>query len=161
MVETGTTMILVISTKQIIYSHHENPHNIIFLLLLFWRRLSVWIYGVRNTNSNIHLTWIVLKSNVMKMMHIINIQFNIIIIDCKRGYHWNFVTSRKPMSTSALPRSTLVFEGWKFPMLSSRAVNIYIIVNHRFLLGSCIFLYQTHSKPIWHLISVMKVFVKL
>ena len=42
-------------------------------------------YGVRNTNSNIHLTWIVLKPNVLKMMYLINIQYNILIIDCTRG----------------------------------------------------------------------------
>ena len=35
-----------------------------FTLNSEWRRMSVWIYGVRNTNSNIHLTWIVLKPNV-------------------------------------------------------------------------------------------------
>ena len=32
------------------------------------------------------------------------------------------------MSTWASPRSTLVFLGWQFPMLPSRAVNIYIMV---------------------------------
>ena len=40
---------------------------------------------------------------------------------------WEIVTPQKPMSTSASPQSTLVFTGWQFPMLSSRAVNIYII----------------------------------
>ena len=34
----------------------------------------------------------------------------------------------KPMSTEAKPRLTLVFEGWEFPMLPSRAVNIYHII---------------------------------
>ena len=29
------------------------------------RLMSIWIYGVRNTNSNIHLTGIVLKPNLM------------------------------------------------------------------------------------------------
>ena len=50
-----------------------------------WRRMSVWIYGVRNTNSYIHLTWIVLKPNVMETMYLINIQYNLIIIVCTRG----------------------------------------------------------------------------
>ena len=30
-----------------------------------WRCMSIWIYGVWYTKSNIHLTWIVLKPNVM------------------------------------------------------------------------------------------------
>ena len=34
MVETGTTMILVISTKQCIYSHHENPHYFFIIIIL-------------------------------------------------------------------------------------------------------------------------------
>ena len=34
----------------------------------FWRRMSVWIHEVRNTNTTIHLTWIVLKPNVMQTM---------------------------------------------------------------------------------------------
>ena len=38
------------------------------------------------------------------------------------------VTPQKPMSTSNLPQSTLVFSGWQFPMLPSRAVNIYIML---------------------------------
>ena len=35
---------------------------------------------------------------------------------------------RKPISTSTSPWSSLVFSGWQFPMLPSRAVNIYIII---------------------------------
>ena len=41
---------------------------------------------------------------------------------------WEIVTPRKPMSTEAKPRLTLVFEGWQFPMLPSRAVNNYYII---------------------------------
>ena len=37
----------------------------------------------------------------------------------------------KPMSTEAKPNLTLVFSGWQFPMLPSRAVNnYYIILNY-------------------------------
>ena len=43
-------------------------------------RMSVWIYGVRNTNSNIHSTWIVYKPNVMYTIYLIHIQYYIIII---------------------------------------------------------------------------------
>ena len=54
-----------------------------------WSRMSVQIYGVLNTNTNIHLTWIVLKPNVMQTMYLMNIQYiyNIIIIDFTRGLH--------------------------------------------------------------------------
>ena len=41
---------------------------------------------------------------------------------------WEIATPTKPMSTEAKPRLTFVFEGWQFPMLPSRAVNIYYIV---------------------------------
>ena len=41
---------------------------------------------------------------------------------------WEIVTSKKPMSTKAKLRLTLVFLGWQFPIcyiVPSRAVNIY------------------------------------
>ena len=41
----------------------------------------------------------------------------------------NVVTPLKPMSTSESLRATLVFSGLQFPMLPSRAVNIYILLN--------------------------------
>ena len=41
-----------------------------------WRRMSVWIYGERITNSNINLTWIDLKPKVMQTMYLINIQYH-------------------------------------------------------------------------------------
>ena len=40
------------------------------------------------------------------------------------------------MSASASPRSTLVFSGWQFPMLPSRAVNIYIMLSFAQILFS-------------------------
>ena len=89
--------------------------------------VSFWIYGVRNTNSNFHLIWIVLIPNTIKTMYLINIQFNIIIIDCTKGVTWEIVTPRKMNTTSASPPPTLVFSGWLFLMLLSRAVNIYRI----------------------------------
>ena len=57
--------------------------------------VSFWIYGVRNTNSNFHLIWIVLIPNTIKTMYLINIQLNIIIIDCTKGVTWEIVTPRK------------------------------------------------------------------
>ena len=69
-------------------------------------------------NSNIHHTWI----NCLKpTMYLINIQYNIIIIDCMGNCH-----PSKKISTSASPRSTLVFSGWEFPMLPSHAVWIML-----------------------------------
>ena len=32
-----------------------------FTIYSDWRRMCIWIYGVRNTNTNIYFTWIVLK----------------------------------------------------------------------------------------------------
>ena len=43
---------------------------------------------------------------------------------------WEIVTPRKPMSTKVKPRLTFVFEGWQFPMLPSRSVNIYYIIQN-------------------------------
>ena len=57
--------------------------------------VSFWIYGVRNTNSNFHLIWIVLIPNTIKTMYLINIQLNIIIIDCTKVVTWEIVTPRK------------------------------------------------------------------
>ena len=65
--------------------------------------MSVWIYGVRNTNSNIHFTWIVLKQNVMKTMYLINIQYHIIIIDCTKGQH----RKSSPLENQRHPRLRL------------------------------------------------------
>ena len=65
------------------------------------------------------------KRNVDNVdVNLINIQYNII----------NIVIPRKPMSTSASTRSTLVFSGLQFPMLPSHAVNIYIILTYTVLL---------------------------
>ena len=66
-----------------------------------WRRKSVWIYGVWNTNTNIHFTWIVLKPNEMRRcIFKINIQYNIININCTRGYCniWNCQPSKISVS---------------------------------------------------------------
>ena len=41
---------------------------------------------------------------------------------------WEIVTPRIPMLTEGEPRLTLVFEGWQFPLFSSRAVNNYYII---------------------------------
>ena len=49
------------------------------------------------------------------------------------------VTQRKP------PRSTLVFSGWQFPMLPSRAVNIYKMFVTRFRLPAARVLYGNMS----------------
>ena len=83
-------------------------------------RISVWIYGVLNTNTNIHLTWIVMKQNVMLTMYLINIQYKIINIDCMRGWHGKL----SPRENQCRPRRS---RGWQCPMLPSCAVNIYII----------------------------------
>ena len=54
-----------------------------------------------------------------------------------------------PTSTSASPRSTLVFSGWQFPMLSCRAVNIYIIYTSRLgvLQVNCIYSHIFYLQP--------------
>ena len=49
------------------------------------RSMSIWIYGVRNAHLNIYFTWIILKPNVMYTICLINIQYNIMIIDRTRG----------------------------------------------------------------------------
>ena len=37
-----------------------------------WGSMTVLIFGVRNTNTNILFNWIVLKTNVMYTMHVSN-----------------------------------------------------------------------------------------
>ena len=59
--------------------------------------------------------------------------FNVIYIPLNKYWlhesvTWEIVTPPKLMSNSASPRSTLVSRGWQFLMLTSRAVNIYIIL---------------------------------
>ena len=50
-----------------------------------WSSMTVLIFGVRNTNTNILFTWIVLKTNVMYMMCLINIQYNMKLLTAREG----------------------------------------------------------------------------
>ena len=47
----------------------------------------------------------VLKPDVMKMMYLINIQYNIIIIDCTKGWHWKL----SPLENHCYPQVQALF----------------------------------------------------
>ena len=87
------------------------------------RRMSFWIYGVQNTNSNIHLIWIVLKPNIKWKMYISNIQHNIIInFSAQDGNMGNC----HPSKTNVYLDFTLVDIFWKW----STILHERIILKH-------------------------------
>ena len=108
-----------------------------------WRCISVWIDGLRNTNSNILLTWIVLKPNAMYTMFFSNIQCNIMIVDCTRGNMGNCHPSKTYVDRSesifiyckenALS-STLSIHAWNIAnkALNNQSINQTVSIHHGF-----------------------------
>ena len=78
-----------------------------------WRRMNVWISGVRNTNSkySLDLDYFETKRNVDDVFNIHSVLSNNYWLH--ERVTWEIVTPRKPMSTSA----NLGFH-WQFPFYS-------------------------------------------
>ena len=95
----------------------------------FWLALFVHLNWRSTKYKLIHLTWIVLKLNEMSTMYLINIQYNIIIIDCRRGEHGKLSLLENQCRPQLRLGQHWFSRGDNFhvTMLPSRAVNIYII----------------------------------
>ena len=59
------------------------------------------IWALEYTEYNIN----VLKQDVMKMLYLFNIQYNIIITDCTKGWHWKL----SPLENHSYPQVQALF----------------------------------------------------